>query len=436
MKEYTEKKWIVFGAGKSEILRFLMDYHKQNIIALVDNDRKKIGTSYYGIVIESPEILRELDRTDTIVMVTTFGYWDEISTQLNELGWENNFVIARRDIDFFKSYEFMLYIAGVDTSTMSFTPNTINLELSALCNCRCEYCAFHGELNVKKGQKKLMSWDVLKRLVDIVKQAGTFTTLNPGTGGELFVNPEWFEMIQYYVERIPTQKVTVTTNGMLLNEENMIKLSQIKADCVKCIVSIDGNDSSENDRYRVGSKYEVIKNNIRKYKQLKKEGKIEKDFQIVIRNGHIINKEKMYSRNNQYIPLETEVPQWLIDDFSDMNIKMYANPIYIYYDEALEEQYDHDKMLEVKWPCDYSFRCTMLFNNIGVGHNGDIQSCSCGLANIVTIGNIFEDDMISTWTNHPLLAEARKHFIEGTDAHDMCEYCPLRGMGRYYLKIQ
>lgn len=65
---------IIFGAGETtrETLKNLNKKEKENIVALIDNDKQKIGSTLFNIPIHSPEILEErpefIKNSDTVII--------------------------------------------------------------------------------------------------------------------------------------------------------------------------------------------------------------------------------------------------------------------------------------------------------------------------------------------------------------------------------
>lgn len=431
MNELINKRWILFGAGTSEVLRYLVEYYRQNVEVIVDNSELKIGTSYKDIEIKSPDILNEINKENTIIIVTTYGSWNEISEQVCQLGWKEQFYIAKRDIPFFSSYPFYLYSTGYDLKNKQFVPRVLNLELSGICNCKCVYCPFHGFLNLKQGQKGLMTWDILEKVVEVVKNIGTISKLSPVGSGEILVHPQWYEMLQYYLNNVPTESVNLYTNGMLLTEENIIKISELNANSIELEVSIDGKTPEENDCYRVGSKYELIRKQLYLIDKLKTEGKLKKNFKTIITNCYIADTDDFRQDNSGIETENVKVPGYLRRDFPSYDIC--AKYTYAYYKPGYAQKLNQFKMEQVNWPQNYSRRCCNPFYMLAINNAGGVLRCACGSGGVEVIGNIFEDNVLEKWYSDEQLNLARKHLINNDDSKDMCEGCPRRGMGCYYV---
>lgn len=434
MKQYLNKKWVLYGAGRSAILKYLLEQYKDNIVAIIDNDIEKQGKLIHGIEVNSVNYLTQIAKEDVLVIVTTYKYWDEISDTLCKLGWENNFTIAKRDIPFFDSYQFYLYLRGVDISTMDYKPQMLNLELSGICNCKCLYCPFHGVLNLKQGQKKLMTWETLEKVVETVKKIGTITELSPVGAGEILVHPEWYEMLQYYLNNVPTDYISFYTNGMLLTEENIIKISKLNAGYIELEISIDGRTPEENNYYRVGSDYEKIKRQIKQVARLKEEGKLQNNIHVVLTNCYILNEQELQEVDYKISVKEAKTPQYLLDDFPEYEVA--TKHTYVFYKDEYADKLKNTNMVEVEWPSNYNKKCANLFCLLAINFQGDILRCSCGSAGIKAIGSIFLDDVLDVWKNNSEMQTARKHFLENDPSPDFCEGCNGRGMGKYYVMLK
>lgn len=137
------------------------------------------------------------------------------------------------------------------------------LHIAHDCNLKCEYCfAEEGEY---KGKRSLMSLDVGKRSIDfILKNSGKRRNLEIDFfGGEPLMN---FEVVKGIVEygRLKEKeynkniRFTLTTNGLLLNDE---KLEYINKTMDNVVLSIDGRkDINDKMRKCIGDKssYDII----------------------------------------------------------------------------------------------------------------------------------------------------------------------------------
>ncbi|MCD8158330.1 MAG: thioether cross-link-forming SCIFF peptide maturase [Clostridiales bacterium] len=132
------------------------------------------------------------------------------------------------------------------------------------CNMACEYCfASTGEYH--QGSRTLMSFETGKKALDfLVENSGTRKNLEVDFfGGEPLMNWEVVKQLVNYARSIEEEKgknfrFTITTNGILLNEEIM---EFINKEMYNVVLSIDGRPEV-NDRLRHtrngGGTYDII----------------------------------------------------------------------------------------------------------------------------------------------------------------------------------
>ncbi len=150
------------------------------------------------------------------------------------------------------------------------------------CNLRCEYCfAAQGDF---KGDRLLMEAETGKRAIDYVaKNSGTRKNIEIDFfGGEPLMNLDVVKEITAYARSIEAEagkkfNFTITTNGVLLNEENRDWLNE---NMDNIVLSLDGrrevNDAMRKTVNGKGS-YDLIKDDILAMAELR-EGK--KDYYV------------------------------------------------------------------------------------------------------------------------------------------------------------
>lgn len=125
------------------------------------------------------------------------------------------------------------------------------LHIAHDCNLRCEYCfADEGEYH---GKRALMSAETGKKAIDfLIEKSGRRRNLEIDFfGGEPLMNFDVVKEIVEYARNLESEKdkhfrFTITTNGVLLDEE---KLSYINKQMSNIVLSIDGR-REVNDRMR------------------------------------------------------------------------------------------------------------------------------------------------------------------------------------------
>jgi MoaA/NifB/PqqE/SkfB family radical SAM enzyme len=110
------------------------------------------------------------------------------------------------------------------------------------CNLRCTYCVAESH---PKAARRVVDLETVERIVDEAGELG-FENIY-FTGGEPFVLPRIFAMLEYSSARLPT---TVLTNAMLFGNGGLKKLLAIKNERLILQVSLDGSRPEHHDPYR------------------------------------------------------------------------------------------------------------------------------------------------------------------------------------------
>ncbi len=156
------------------------------------------------------------------------------------------------------------------------------LHVSHDCNLRCKYCfASTGDFGTGR---KIMPPETAKRAIDfVVEKSGARHNIEIDFfGGEPLMAMDTVRQTVAYArsieqERNKSFRFTITTNGMLLNEEN---IAYINREMSNCVLSLDGRPEV-NDHFRVtesgrGS-YDVI---VPKFQALLADRSRDKDYYV------------------------------------------------------------------------------------------------------------------------------------------------------------
>ncbi len=151
--------------------------------------------------------------------------------------------------------------------TESF-PSQVMVDITEVCNLGCIHCAHPAFKLSPVYQKSMLDPELNKKMVDEVFHHGrNFTKyIRYTSNGEPLVHPKSYDMIQYAVINSGT-KVTLTTNGTLLNEKRMKKLLDTGLHMID--ISIDAFHNKTYKKVRVGGNLEITKKNVLKLLDLK-----------------------------------------------------------------------------------------------------------------------------------------------------------------------
>jgi uncharacterized protein len=165
----------------------------------------------------------------------------------------------------------MLYTEDIEyVNTIKPVIKAMCLNMTHDCNLRCEYCfASQGTYN---GEKAFLSFETGKKAFDyLVKNSGNRRNLEVDFfGGEPLMNFDVIKELVDYGRSLEKEynkhfRFTITTNGVLLDEE---KMDYINENMDNVVLSIDGRKET-NDRMRktINKKgsYDLIVDNYKKF---------------------------------------------------------------------------------------------------------------------------------------------------------------------------
>ena len=158
-------------------------------------------------------------------------------------------------------------------------PSQVMVDLTEVCNLACIHCTHPEFKNSTVYGKRMLDPHLNKKMIKEVSTTGKGITkyIRYTSNGEPLVHPKSYDMIQDAVENSQT-KVTLTTNGTLLNEKRMSKLLKT---CLHMIdISIDAVSNETYKKVRVGGDLNITQNNILKLLTLRE--KVNSKTKIIV----------------------------------------------------------------------------------------------------------------------------------------------------------
>lgn len=158
--------------------------------------------------------------------------------------------------------EFYGYIARKLFKIYSLMPSKVTFKITNICNVDCHFCYNVGK-NTQAERKKEISVDKWMKIVDSIP----FTSVISFTGGEAFLYPKIFELIQYIGKK--RRKASVVTNATTLTEEEINIL--VDSNLYYLMISIHGDEKMHNEILKGSSNhYQKIIKNIKTLNEIKK----------------------------------------------------------------------------------------------------------------------------------------------------------------------
>ena len=279
-------------------------------------------------------------------------------------------------------------------------------ECTLTCNAKCKHCGSSAEKKQYDGE--LTTEEIKSAFKQIACDMDASKILINVTGGEPLVRKDLCEVMEYATNELGFHW-GMTTNGILLTEENIEKLRKANMETIS--ISIDGIEETHNKFRGVPNSYQTIINNIKK---LKKAGYV-KHIQVttVFHKENINQMEELYQ-----IMLELGLDSWRLVSMDPIgranendNLLLNGKEIKQLLDFIKSKKKDRRLELTYGWPgflgLEYEkevrkqyFYCRTGINVASILYNGDLFVCP-NVPRIKSLiqGNIKTDNFKDIWNN-------------------------------------
>jgi radical SAM protein with 4Fe4S-binding SPASM domain len=129
-------------------------------------------------------------------------------------------------------------------------PISVAIEPTTSCNLRCPECP--SGLRSFTRETGMLSLDFFKQTISQIAPTTTYLTMY--FQGEPYLNPNFFDMVQFANQQ--KMYVATSSNAHYLSDENAEKT--IRSGLDRLIISIDGTTQETYEQYRVGGKLEKV----------------------------------------------------------------------------------------------------------------------------------------------------------------------------------
>jgi len=281
-------------------------------------------------------------------------------------------------------------------------PRTMILLLNKRCNLKCDFCDLWHYTD-------MMPFESAATIVRRAPAAGVKTLVI--TGGEPFVHPRIFELIE--LARNLELGVNITTNGTLLVKD----LDRVKASRVDSLsISLDGFEANHDSLRGVDGTYATVMDAI---DVLKAETDIWLNIYFVVTNQNVRDLTKVYDLTvergvgfdfwpvNGYPHLYISSPEdkalyvGAIDHIAKTNSQVAARMDYYRYGmEYMDGRRDH-------------YRCLGLIEQFGVNHEGQLVPCCVWDTKGLQVGSALDEPLDQLFFSERAQAMREQIFNEG-----------------------
>lgn len=268
-------------------------------------------------------------------------------------------------------------------------PTHIGIETSSDCNLRCKSCPRTYSKRARVNMPIELAEKILK---EIKKERPKIEELSLHCYGEPLVNPQIFEIINMARKYLPTTKLSVSSNSVLLTKENVDKL-------------VDSNITSIAMWEKEGKV--STKNNMLYF--LDKMKGTEKQVQI----GYLLFKNNGGKTMYDFIK---EFEEYL--EYDNIVLRVMETHDFGGYTKGKDDQVMHtSKKFAINTPC------AMPFNMCIVYATGEIVPCCMDMDAKMSGGNIKNTTIKEAW-HSPKFNRLREQLLDGKVSNEFnCKTC-------------
>ncbi len=177
------------------------------------------------------------------------------------------------------------YLTYYNPFEYMFPPIRYFLELTYECNLRCPYCYINHDRS--KNEMTTQEW------FNIIEQVPFYSFISL-VAGEVMIRKDFFEILEK-ASKQTFGKISIITNGLLLNKENIKRI--IDNHILLLSVSVDGFEQRHDELRNHKGLWNNIINNLETLKELKTEHKAKRpllDIKSVVLENNLDDLPKIY----------------------------------------------------------------------------------------------------------------------------------------------
>lgn len=288
-----------------------------------------------------------------------------------------------------------LFEKSLKITVLRSYPIALKIDPGPFCQLHCPAC-FHrdNEFNKRFSIKDNLSIEKLKIILAPIQRKLLFVSLS--YRGEPFTNPNLTELIEY-IHKCNIAVGLPTNFSFNFTENQIIKIANSGLD--RLYVSLDGASKETNEKYRVGSNYELILHNVKRLADYKKRQKLS--------HPEIIWKFVIFDHNKHEIDIVKKTYKIL-----GFNSYFFVND-----NNGIIAKKERQKT-KLK-----SNICYWLWHTMIIQSDGQVNPC-CKMFDF-NIGNAFKTNVLILW-NNKVYQSLRNGFRKKkfpNKLHKICSQC-------------
>jgi radical SAM protein with 4Fe4S-binding SPASM domain len=274
-------------------------------------------------------------------------------------------------------------------------PIYLLIEPVSACNLRCVMC-FQVDETFNKNSQLMgkMDFELFKKIIDEAYEGGT-RAITLASRGEPTLHPKLGEMIEYCSDRFFELKIN--TNATRLNEKLIHQI--LKNGITDLVFSIDSHTKEEYEKIRVKGNFDVVLNNIKKFKEIR-----EKDYP----NSRCVSRISGVKINPEQDPLSFK-KFW----------EQYVDHVVMVEMEQRWDTYHNPIEIGGKNPCEY------LWERMYVWFDGICNPCDSDYKSELSVGSVKENTISEIWHSQKYKKIREFHLSGNRKECYPCDRCPV-----------
>jgi len=286
-------------------------------------------------------------------------------------------------------------------------PIHLDIEGTAVCNLRCPFCATTFA-NWGPDKPGFMDLSLFERIIDEGVENGLYS-IKLSLRGEPLLHRKLPKMVAYAKEK-GVIDVYFNTNATILDEKKINQLIDSGLDRIS--ISFEGITKGVYEKYRVGSKYETVIQNIKRLRHIRDK--------LGLSHPQIRIQTVLLPELKDIFPQYVEFWKRVADEVA-------------YLDARREGPDDDHRGLVADWACPF------LWQRMVILWDGTLLPClmhGVSSFNLMSLGNVSEVSIKEMWQEKKV-SQYREHHRSG-QAHKLktCDRCSYRAMELEKLGIK
>lgn len=140
---------------------------------------------------------------------------------------------------------------------LALPPRSLSFEFTNSCNLRCSYCP--KSLGVVERPYGRLDPDGLARMLDNLGNLSVLQADLVGFG-EMFLNPDWAELLDMVRTRLVGSHFSMATNGVLLDEDKLLRINERPN--THLTISVNASSRERYEQINNADRFELVMANV------------------------------------------------------------------------------------------------------------------------------------------------------------------------------